>query len=209
MDAAVVIASVRQILLDPLGRYWTDADFMFPTLTMALNAIIAVKPDANPITVDFELVAGTRQDIPADGIETLKVTRNVDSGKAVRSYDMDALAEADPEWASADADVDVELVMLDTKRTPTSFWVYPPNDGEGEVELIYAASHAPITNAYGDILLSDIYEPAVVDYMLAQAYAKNTSRGDLAKYQVFMGAFYQKLGVKQQAQTFVRPEVKP
>lgn len=203
MQAGTVIARVRATLLDPNGMYWPDAE-LYDYLAAAQTAVVNAKPDAYAQTVFVQLAAGSLQAIPLDGVQLLDVTRNQD-GTAIREISREALAHANSAWASEDATSNVVLHFMADPRNPLRFHVYPPSNGMSSVEVVYAGTPPRPAQASDQLGLADVYETALHAYVCALAFAKNTDRGDLAKYQGFMAMFQQLLGLKSQAQAGQAP----
>ena len=201
MQAGVVGTRVRATLLDSGGVYWPDAE-LYDYLSAAQTAVVNLKPDAYAQTVFVSLVPGVLQSIPSDGSQLLDVVRNAD-GTAIRQIDRNALSHANQSWASG-GQTEVLHFMPDP-RNPLRFHVFPPSDGTSSVEVVYAGTPPRVTQAGDSLALADVYESALHAYVCALAFAKNTDRGDLAKYQGFMGQFYQLVSGKSQAQVAEAP----
>jgi len=205
MQAGVLIARVRSTLLDPNGDYWTDAE-LYDYLSAAQTALVSLKPDAYALTAFVTLAPGVLQAIPADGVQLLEVTRNANGG-AIREIDRDTLSHTAQNWAGT-AQAATVLHYMSDPRNPLRFHVYPPSDGTASVELVYAGIPPRLAAATDTLGLPDVYETALHAYACALAFAKNTDRGDLAKYQGFMALFQQLVTTRTQAQFAEAPQAR-
>ena len=155
---------------------------------------------------------GTRQLIPENGFKLLDVVRNMGTpvswvetapytgtvpGYAIRSVDRSTLDHTDPEWhRPALLTTEVLHYSYDT-RDRRGFYVYPAQPEAQAtrqlVEIIYAASPNELTNLADVIGLDDVYQPALLSYILHRAYAKdipvegmNAGQRAAAYFQQFM-----------------------
>ena len=78
------------------GTRWTNIELL-AWLNESYKAIVQVKPDANTANASIDLVDGTRQSIPADGLRLLDVIRNTE-GMAVSLIDRRYLDLSDRDW---------------------------------------------------------------------------------------------------------------
>lgn len=198
MQAGLIVARVRATLLDPNGVYWPDGE-LYDYLSAAQTAVVSLRPDAYAKTAFVTLAAGALQQVPAGGVQLLDVTRNA-NGTGIREIDREELAHAVPGWAAAANQAPTILHFMPDARNPLSFHVYPPSDGTSNVELVYAAAPPRVAQATDSLSLPDVYETALHAYTCALAYAKNTDRGDTAKYQSLMQQFVQLVAAKSQGQ---------
>ncbi len=205
MQAGTIIGRVRATLLDPNGDYWTDAE-LYDYLSAAQTAVVSLRPEAYALTALVTLVPGVLQAIPADGAQLLEVTRNGNGG-AIRQIDRDTLSHAAQDWAGAAQSATVLHYMADP-RNPLRFHVYPPSDGTASVELVYAGIPPRLAAATDSLSLPDVFETALHAYVCALALAKNTDRGDLAKYQGFMALFQQLVMGRGQGQFAEAPQAR-
>ncbi len=217
---AMIFGDVRRTLLDVGENAWTDDD-MFEYLNDALRATANAKPDMYTKEVDRELVAGTEQTIPDDGIQLFDIYFNVDgddtvgsgTGKVVTLADRELIDEVNRFWPTEDStegggasDI-VDHFYIDT-RNPTRFTVSPPNDGDGEVRIFYGALPTVIGEyELGEEMeISDKFKPTLVYYMLFRAYGKNSKRQDITKSDFYYKLWASNVGVSTQAIRAMAPK---
>jgi hypothetical protein len=134
-----VIDRATYLLKDDDNVRWERAE-MLRYVNEAERAIVRLQPAANYVKAVVKLSEGTDQHIPEDGLSLLTVIRNVDDegfgGDPVRLATR-SIFDSMMSWHSAKEKTVVENYIYDD-RTSTEFFVYPPNDGYGAVELMYA-----------------------------------------------------------------------
>lgn len=190
ITVASVVSRAQTILQDTTGIRWPEHELV-DWVNDAQREIVVVVPQAGAVTESVALTPGSKQTLPSDGAQFLRVVRNM-GGRAIRAADRDILDSQIPDWHEATGPEVVHYVHdgLD----PRTFYVYP--SAVGQIELIYAKSPANVT-ASGDLNLPDLYANAVLEYTLYRAYSKDaeaTANKELAEaaYGRFMGA----LGVR-------------
>ena len=188
-----LVSRAATILQDSTNTRWPE-DELLDWLNDGQREVVLYKPDANPKTETVSLVAGTKQGIPAYGLSLLDVIRNVDGGspgRATRIIERRVMDEQLPDWHHETPASEVKHYVFD-ERNPKVFWVYPPNNGSGEVDVLF--SSAPTDIALSDTLgVDDIYANALVDYMLYRAYLKDADyaandQRSANQYERFMAA---------------------
>lgn len=92
-------------------------------------------------------------------------------GRSVRRVDESVLARFDPDWAYSVHRTRIRHWMRDDNE-PQVFFVEPPSNGESFVEVAYAENPPPITWPGQPLAVPDRFAPAVVEYVLAIALAK-------------------------------------
>lgn len=178
ITAASIIAKAQTILQDSTGVRWPDTELL-GWLNDGQREIVLFKPNAFVKNTAVKLVGGTKQALPADGVQLLDVVRNMGTdgqtpGRAVRITMREVLDSQLPNWHIETATTEAQHYMY-SFLDPKNYYVYPPQptSGQGYVELIYAAS--PTEAALnGTITLDDIYQTVLVDYILYRAYSKDT-----------------------------------
>jgi hypothetical protein len=192
--ASVITAQAAGILNDPANLRWTAAELL-TYLNLGRRAAAQLRPDMFLKTMTVQLAAGVRQTLPADGhmLMRLNVNMGVDGntpGAAIVPVERVHLEAVSPLWRTRAAQAAAESYMYDPGN-PLEYLVVPANTGTGRVELTYAYSPADI--AAGDpIGCADIYQPALLDYVLFRAFSKPTRGGvpeDTARATAHFGAF--------------------
>lgn len=188
--ASAILADASEILQDPSNIRWT-----VPKLLSWLNAgqreIVLLRPNANAVNAVIELVAGTKQSLPADGVLFLDVLRNmgVDGATPGRVPRFIARADIDaenPDWHLDTASAKVQHFIYDD-RDQTHFYVYPkqPATEQGHLEILYSATPADIATQNDPITLNDIYANALMNYVVYRALEKDPINA------VKVGEYYQ------------------
>lgn len=207
-----IIDEARATLIDVSGTpRWSRTAEMLVFANDAQKEIVIGKPDAGAKSAVFQLAAGASQTIPADGVQFMGVEHNLGvagttPGRATLIADRADLSGVDPQWMTATGAA-VEHFIHD-QRNPLGFYVYPRPTGAWYVSLLYAAVPPTIPAANIDtaaIGVSDIYKPAIHDYIVARALLKNSRSGDVAKASFFFNKFYAQIGRKMQAQSQYQP----
>lgn len=195
ITAQSLIDKATLLLFDATHVRW-GATELLGWLNDGQRAIAALRHDAYVVTESMALVAGTKQALPTAGHVLVEVTRNMGAsgttpGRAIRPARMDEMNRQYPDWHTAPQAAVVENLLYDT-RVPKVFYVFPPSDGTGKVEIMYSAAPSDIT-APSVITLDDIFAGALLDFMLYKAYSKDgevpgaASRA-VAHYQAFEAA---------------------
>ena len=206
ITALSLIERAGTIIQDETNIRWPQ-DELLKWLNDGQREIVLHKPSSYPQDGTKSLVAGTKQTIPTDGIALIDIPRNeVGKKRAIRIVEREILDAQRPEWHDETPSQEVRHYVFDN-RNPKHFFVYPPNNGSGEVNVIYSA--APVDIGIGDtITIDDIYANALLDYIIYRAstkdadYALNDRRAE-AMYRTFLNS----LGVLDQRQKIEEPNV--
>lgn len=178
LTANEIITRISIDLGNPEKTKWTETELL-GYLNEAQRTVVLVLPESNMVSTTINLVEGTKQTLPTDGYRLLDITRNMGNngttpGNAVRAIERSTLDQTTPNWHTANPDSEVEQFIYDIRNRKT-FYVQPPqpSSSRGSVEVIYA--QIPGDVAIGDtIALDDIYQPAIVAYMMYLAYMKDS-----------------------------------
>lgn len=168
LDAAVII------LQDKTGVRWPAGELL-PWLNDGQRELVVHKPSAYSINEAVALVLGTRQRIPATGIQLLDVVCNISGGQvrgdAVTLINREILDAQVRGWHRKDPVDEVKHYVYKIDD-PKTFYVYPPADGLGALEIVYSAA-PPEVAAAQVIAVDDIWKQALIDYVLYRAYSKD------------------------------------
>jgi len=178
ITAQSVVDKVQVILQDTTGVRWPDSELL-DWLNDGQREIVLYKPNAFIKNLAVRMAGGTKQSLPADGVQLIDVVRNMGTngttpGRAVRITMREVLDSQLPDWHSETPSSVVKHYVY-SLLDPKNFYVYPPQPaaGQGYVELVYGASPTDTTLG-GTITLDDIYQNVLVDYILYRAYSKDT-----------------------------------
>lgn len=197
----------RRILQDTTsgGTRWLDNELL-DWINDAQREIVLLKPNAHSTVQDISLIAGTKQELPSGGLFLLSVVRNT-GGRAVRRVDRDILDSENPDWHTASTSSTVEHYVFD-EDAPTTFWVYPPNAGGEQVEVIFSQSPVDLGTLPSALALNDVYANVILDFVLYRAYSKDTDyAGNLQRANTHYTAFNASLGVRVQAESASNPNM--
>lgn len=228
MKASEIMARASTILLDDDYTRWTMTELAM-WLTDALREVAVVVPKATSKNIVVNLVEGTRQVLPSNCQQLLRVVRNVDIegdnrvGKGVITIvQREGLDSQNPNWH------DGQYVrfrpyarhFVFDETDPLTFYVWPGNDGTGHIEAVVSVIPDPIKPVNGgdpellesyDVPLGviDVYANAILDYTLYRAYCKDSQNAGAAnRAGLFYQQFSQSLGIRANAELVNSPNYK-
>ena len=176
VTAQTIINKAAIQLTDIANVRWTRAELL-SWLNDGMRQIVLMQPSASSTTVSKLLTAGTRQTIPSDGWLLLQIYRNMGTtgsaaGRAIRIVSREVLDGFDPYWHTGIPKTEVKNFIYDT-QDQTAFYVYPPNTGTQYIELNYSSQPTNLTTENQVIPLFDIFQSALVDYIMFRACSKD------------------------------------
>ena len=171
ITASDIIYRVRDIVMDADSIRWSDAELL-RWLTDAERAIVGVIPSASQLSYNLSLVAGARQTIPSDGVRLLRAYQNV-GGSIVHEVEWELLNRQYPTFTT-DPQVTSVVVYAFDPNDPEAFYVYPPNDGLGEIVINYSVYPPALAATTDTLAVRDIFETALLDYVLYRAHSKDS-----------------------------------
>ena len=228
MKASEIMSRASTVLLDDDYTRWTMPELAM-WLTDALREIAVVVPKATSKNIVVDLVEGTRQALPSNCQQLLRVVRNVDMdgdnrvGKGVITIvQREGLDSQNPNWH------DGQYVrfrpyarhFVFDETDPLTFYVWPGNDGTGHIEAVVSVipdAIKPAANADPYLLESydvplgviDVYANALLDYTLYRAYCKDAQNAGAAnRAGLFYQQFSQSLGIRANAELVNSPNYK-
>lgn len=196
VDAGQLLDRVQHHLVDPDGRTWSR-ERLRHYLTDAQRALVGLRPEAYTVSESVQLEPGVRQELPKDGTWIVDVVRNLGSDgetprRVIREVSRKDLDAASPRWPEAKTQEEAINWARD-ERDPRRYYVYPPQpDPAGYVELVYTPAPPAVNDEKDELAVSEIYVPALVDYVLSWALSMETDAAQVEKaqshYQRFVAA---------------------
>ncbi len=210
LQAQDILNKASILLQDTTNVRWPQAE-LIGWLNDAMREITAVRPDQASKYVTIPLTAGTRQTLPTDAIELMRVVRNIAAdgvtpGMAIRKVPQELLDSQIPNWHSTTPSGVIRHFTYDG-RDPHHFYVYPPADGTTKVEVLYNAPPVKL-NAYTDtIVVDDIFANIALDYVMFRAYSKDLEEaGNAQRAQMHQKMFTDGLAAKSTADGDAAPK---
>jgi hypothetical protein len=193
--ATELLTRASEILQDESFVRWTKAELLRWANDAARETIVR-RPGSRGVTAALTLVAGTKQSLPASGVELLDVVRNlaadgVTPGRSVRRVDRQLLDDQNPDWHTLRQAAKVKHYTFE-ERAPKVFYVYPPVLAATKVEALYSEL-PPVIVADTDTLdMGAEYLNVLVHYMVFRAMSKDSEYANgtvaAAHYQAFADA---------------------
>jgi hypothetical protein len=176
VTAQTILNKAAIQLTDIANVRWTRAELL-SWLNDGMRQIVLMQPSGSSTTVSVKLDAGTRQTIPSDGWLLLQIYRNMGTsgttpGRAIRIISREVLDGFNPSWHTEIPKAEVKNYIYDV-QDQLAFYVYPPNTGTGYIELNYSAQPTNLTSESQTIPIFDIFQSALVDYILFRACSKD------------------------------------
>lgn len=191
-----ILARVRSTLLDAAAQGWTNTE-LISYLNGGMTQIVALKPDANPVSLNMALDPGVEQVLPDDGVLFLDCLRN-HAGDSVTVEAAHEFVRTHTTWPT-DAPGATRYVLFDP-RFPRTFHVYPPADSGRRLPIFYGALAPRVDATTDEIGLPNTFETALWAFVVGSAYAKNSKRQDLTKADQFMKLFAQSVALNTPAE---------
>lgn len=218
LTAANILSRVNNILQNTGGVRWSSSE-QLEYLSDGQREIANFRPDATATHSNIQLVAGTEQSIPADGLRLISVNRNMSGtaanatgARAISKVNLDVINSEEPSWhdstvtGKAAHGTVVKHYMFD-QRDPRKFFVYPGVSGNAYAEVVYSKNPTALTATSDTIQVDDIYVNALINFVLYRSFLKesefaaNFERAG-AHYQIFT----QNLGIGAQLSQSTAPE---
>jgi hypothetical protein len=204
ITAQSIINKASTLLLDTSNVRWTRAELL-GWLNDGQRQIVVMAPNATNKVAIIKLAAGTRQSIPSDGWTLLNIIRYMGTdgtrpGRAVRITSQQLLDSYNPNWHSSTPSVVPQSYVFD-QQDQTIFYVYPPNTGNGYVQLNYSPEPVDLTLESQPIVVRDIFQTALLDYILYRACSKDAEYAPgLQLAAGYLQTFNMAMGIKQDSE---------
>lgn len=174
MQAQDIINETSSQLNDEGFVTWTEADHL-RYISSAENVIVSLRPDAYSQITTMQLAAGALQTVPSTALRLLDIKRNMGSdgstpGRIVRVVDEDSLDLFDFNWNNATQVAEIKSFTYD-ERVPNNFYVDPPSDGTGYIEIAISRVPPVVSASSQTLVLKDIYKDHIIQWVMFRAYS--------------------------------------
>ena len=222
--ASAILDRASKVVQDTTNVRWPMAELV-QWFNDGQREIVLHRPDANPQTAFVTLAAGTRQKlvtgtgsggvgasvVPAKLLDVICNYNGSARTTAVRLVQREVLDAQTPGWHGATAAGEAKHYMADA-RDPLAFYVYPPANGSGKVEVLFSAYPTDVTESggavSGNMSLPDIYGNALLDYVLYRAYSKDSEYAGNAQRATFhCQSFANSLGIELKGTLLAGPQM--
>lgn len=200
ITAKSIIDKASVQLLDTSNARWTREELL-GWVNDGQRQIITITPSATNKVAVKKLDAGTRQSIPSDGWTLLEVIRYMGTsgtkpGRAIRVTSRELIDSFNPNWHDDPVSVMPKHYVFD-QQDQTIFYVYPPNNGSGYVQINYSPIPVDLATESDTIVISDMFETALLDYVLYRANSKDAEYAPgLQLASGYLQTFMASMGVK-------------
>jgi hypothetical protein len=218
MLVSSIISEVSTDIFDPNNVRWSES-VLLNFYNSAERQIVYFKPTSYIVSGVYELVEGTKQDLP-DGtnsfqdpdsntleqsIELIRVLRNMGTDGETVGDDVYTVTPADmdelyPGWRTATASATVQNVVYDPKIR-IGFEVYPPQPSSdmGWLEIIYSGVPTAITSTGQNMNLRSEYAEPIKNYMKHRVYSLDALNSQYAASQAisYWNLFLAQIGKKE------------
>lgn len=216
--ASAVMSEAATLIVDEGGHRWPPLELL-TFLNAGIRDLLVLKPTAYSETTVIDLEQGTRQTLDTDKANLIRIVRNVANqgppvigGRSITMTDRDSLDAIGLDWHNPAIIPQSSLVMHAVADTadPRTFYVYPGNDGTGQIEVVAALVHAElqppadpsvVENFTESVELEDLYRNALIDYVCYRAFQKDELvSGASGKSTMYFTQFANALGARQSAE---------
>lgn len=189
-----VIDDVRFAVQDTrAATYRYTDDHLLGVVNQVLRRTALLRPDLFAYVDDLVLVAGSRQNAPADSIRIIEVLGTTDGTQTINEINRETLALSRPGWQAVTAGTPTDWMRHPVN--PNMFMVYPP--ATAGVSIVLEYSQSPANHALTDAvsLLPDAYFPCILDGVVWLVEAVDNEHVNSGRAKMFMEAFMQGLGL--------------
>lgn len=196
----------------------------------AMRAIVLARPSISTNIITISLQPGTLQSVPLDTVPEpqtlLSLTRNIRqagppriAGRAITGTSRIGLEARVPNWHDeryVRRKREVQQFFVD-EQDPRRFWVYPGNDGGGEVEAVVSVVPQPvlptgapeaITSWNVPVPLKEVMATPILDYVLYRAQSKDDVGANAGRASGHFQAFAAAVGIGATAETQAAPSTR-
>ncbi|MBP0484671.1 DUF6682 family protein [Sagittula salina] len=206
--AKTVLQAATTILQDGGAVRWPLTELL-GWLNEGLETIAMISPAVFSENTVLVLVQGTKQALPDTASLLLRAIRNVD-GPVITPVLREILDTQIPNWHSTTRVPfsPVARHIVQDKADRRTFYVFPGNDGTGQIEVTVAANPPVIAapadpfdiDAYtAEIGIDPLYRSVLVNYILHRAFSKDMDvAGNPERAAYHLNLFEKAIGLRQQ-----------
>ncbi len=198
------LLSTVSFILSDTGHVSHPEPDLFNALNNGCRMVVVARPDAKSTMGTVTLVEGAKQTLPDEALRLIETYYNA-NGFPIQMVNRKELDRTQPNWVNLDPADEVYEVMYD-ERLPDIFHVYPPAKAGIEIELGYSLMPDVVTTRDDAFPLPEKYIPAVIEWMLYQMYALDSTNTQSKQQAHFHNSqFYTMLQAKTQGDVMVAP----
>lgn len=177
ITAQTIFDRIALIVNESTPTRWLVAE-MLKWLNDGQRVIGVLKPDACSITEAIKQARGTKQALPVGSFQLLDVLRNMGTagtrpGNSVRLIDRRILDDEISNWHGDTESDTTERYVYEPEINPKVYYIYPPSTGNNYLEICHVKTPTDLDDATDVISIDDIYEPALLAYMLFRIFSKD------------------------------------
>jgi len=216
---ANLLSRVEGTLQDTSNVRWTEAELL-NYINDAQREIANVQPGATALHANVQLVTGTKQAIPSDGLKLINVIRNMSDAsggatgsRAIRLVSWDILDTQNPDWHDPTVTGDAThgttpKHFLFDENDPLNYYIYPGIAGNAYVEIVYSQRPTDLANTSATIAVPDNYSNAIIDYTLFRAFSKDAEfAGNAQRAATHYQLFSVSVQGKAQIDALIKPDI--
>lgn len=200
--ASTVLDKASLFLEDPDKARWSN-NTLISFLNDGLKRLIVIDTSANPQYTAHPLDMGAKQSISNNALYLLDVLYNTDvtgvvQGKAPLRVKKATLDFTNPKWTQTTKQDTVQFYMYELEDNNT-FYVYPPNTGDGFLYIKEAQFLTEVTAPTDSIPLSFEYQLALSYYICFSCFMMDTDTANDAKAERYRSLFLDQLSQLKQS----------
>ena len=206
VPASSIIQKAQIALQDEEGVRWPASE-----LVLYLNAgqreLVRLRPDQTAVKAPVVLASGYWHTLPPQAQALIDITCNlVGSKRRITRVSLAQLDAVYPNWRDAAPSQEITHFSYDL-RSPFVFHTYPPAQN-AQVEMVYSTAPVDVPPTAGSMYLSvtgnigvpDVWEDALLNFVLYKAYAKDAEFGGNAQLSAaYYSAFSAAVGSQLQS----------
>ncbi len=181
LTAGGVLTKARTLLNDSTPDPRATDTELLGTLTDALNAMVGVFPGLFSVTVPYSCVTGYLQEIILDRAVMFLNVVGVPEGNEP------ALTQFSPGWMNGTEGAIREFMRV--SGDPLRFMTDPPSPTAQALSVRVVQAPEPITATETTLPIPEVYEPALVDYVVGRAEMKDDEHANSGRASQLMELF--------------------